>query len=126
MLDKGWIVPSKSHIASPVILVPKAGGSLQPCMDFTCLNKIMQLDNYLITLIDDIDFMIAGCKFFSKLDLVEAFNQIPVCKEHQQYTTFICHLGVFEYKFMPFRLRNAPATFQRMISEVLGNLIGVC
>lgn len=88
MLDKGWIIPSKSPIAAPVILVPKAGGSLQLCVDFNCLNNITLPDNYPIPLMNKIDCMIAGCKLFTKLDLLDAFNQISVQQDHQKYTAF--------------------------------------
>ena len=77
-------------------------------------------------LMPDIVNMIAGSYIFSKLDLKDAFNQIPVKKEHQKFTAFKCTKGVFEYKVMPFGLRNAPAVFQRMIDQVLGNLVGLC
>ena len=70
--------------------------------------------------------MILGANIFSKLDLKDAFNQVPVKREHQSFTAFKFPKGIFEYKVMPFGLRNAPAVFQRMINQVLGCLIGVC
>lgn len=126
MLEKGQIVPSRSPTAAPVILVPKFDGGFRPCIDFTRINEVTQPDPYPLPLMAEIDAMITGCKFFTKLDLKDAFNQIPVKKEHQQFTAFKCHVGVYEYKVMPFGLRNAPAVFQRMISSILGNQIGIC
>ena len=126
MLSRGLIVPSTSSVVSPVLLVPKADGTLRPCVDFKRLNAVTEPDHYPMPLMPDIVQMITGSVIFSKLDLKDAFNQIPVKKEHQKFTAFKCPRGVFEYKVMPFGLRNAPAVFQRMIDTVLGMLVGVC
>ena len=126
MLAQGLIVPSKSSVVSPVLLVPKSDGKLQPCVDFKRLKAVTKLDHYPMPLMPDIIKMISGAKIFSKLDLKDAFNQVPVKKEHQRFTAFKFPKGIFEYKVMPFGLRNAPAVFQRMIDQVLGCLIGVC
>ena len=126
MLKRGLIVPSNSPVVSPVLLVPKADGTLRPCVDFKKLNAVTEPDHYPMHLMPDIVQMISGSTIFSKLDLTDAFNQIPVKKEHQKFTAFKCPKGIFEYKVMPFGLRNAPAVFQRMIDQVLGSLVGIC
>ena len=126
MLARGLIVPSKSSVVSPVLLVPKSDGTQRPCVAFKRLSAITEPDHYPMPLMPDIIKMISGAKIFSKLDLKDAFNQVPVKKEHQRFTAFKCPKGIFEYKVMPFGLRNAPAVFQRMIDQVLGCLIGVC
>ena len=104
MLQKGLIVPSKSPVVSPVLLVPKSDGTLRPCVDFKRLNQVTEPDHYPMPLMPDIVNMIAGSSVFSKLDLKDAFNQILVKKEHQKFTAFKCTKGVFEYKVMPFGL----------------------
>lgn len=126
MLARGLIVPFKTLVVSPVLLVPKSDGTLQPCVYFKRLNAVTKPENYSIPLMPIIIKIISGTKIFSKLDLKDAFNQVPVKKEHQRFTAFKCPKGIFEYKVMPFGLRNAPAVFQRMIDQVLGCLIGVC
>lgn len=126
MLAQGLIVLSRSHVVSPVLLVPKADSSLCPCVDYKRLNSVTEKDHYTMPLIPEIVNMIAGSKILSNLDLKDAFNQIPVLPEHRNFTAFKCHKGVFKYKMMPFGLQNAPAVFQRMINHVLGDLVRSC
>ena len=109
MLKRGLIVPSKSPVVSPVLLVPKADGSVCPCVDFKKLNSITETNHHPMLLMPKIVQMISGATIFSKLDLKDAFNQILVKREHQKFTTFKCPKGVFEYKVMPFGLHNPPA-----------------
>ena len=70
--------------------------------------------------------MIASAHVFSKLDLKDAFNQIPVNSSQRHLTAFKCKFGIFEYKVMPFGLRNAPSVFQRIIDNTLVGLVGIC
>ena len=70
--------------------------------------------------------MISNSKVFSKVDLKDAFNQIAVSPESKDFTAFYCYKGTYKYNVMPFGLRNTPATFQRMIDSVLGDLLGKC
>ena len=106
--------------------MPKADGTLRPCVDFKKLNAVTEPNHYPMPLMPDIVQIISGATIFSKLDLKDAFNQILVKKEHQKFTAFKCPKGIFEYKLMLFGLRNAPTVFQRMIDQVLGNLVGIC
>ena len=78
MLSRGLIVPSTSLVVSPVLLVPKANGTLRPCVDFKRLNAVTESDHYPMPLMPDIVQMITESVIFSKLDLKDAFNQIPV------------------------------------------------
>ena len=55
--------------------------------------------------------MISGAKVFSKLDLKDAFNQIPISVSDCYLTAFKCKFGVYEYFVMPFGLKNAPSMF---------------
>lgn len=126
MLRQGLIVPLRSRVVSTVLVVPKANIFLRPCVDFKKLNAVTEKYYYPMLLIPEIINMITGAKVFSKFDLKDAFNQIPVLPEHLKYTAFKCHKGVFEYKIMPFGMLNAPAVFQRMINHLLGYLVGVC
>ena len=98
MLSRGLIVPSTSLVVSPVLLVPKADGTLRPCVDFKRLNAVTEPDHYPMPLMPDIVQMITGSVIFSKLDLKDAFNQIPVKKEHQKFTAFKCPQGYLSTK----------------------------
>ena len=119
-LKEGVIVPSKLSLVSPVILVPKSSGKLRVCVDYRRLNDITETDNYPLPLLDDIISSISGSKVYSKIDLKDAFHQVPVVDSCCPYTAFKCKFGMFEYATMPFGLKNAPAVFQRMINNTLG------
>lgn len=121
-----YIVPSKSSIVSPVILVPKGNKDLRVCVDYRKLNSITKTDHYPLPLLQDIVSMITGCSVFSKIDLKDAFNQIPVVPADRNLTAFKCKFGIYEYKVMPFGLKNAPSTFQQMIDQVLNPILGTC
>lgn len=66
-----------------------------------------------------------GSKFFTTMDLYSGYWQVPMDKYCKQMTTFTRKEGVFRFEVMPFGLKNAQATFQRMINEVLGDIPNV-
>ena len=66
--------------------------------------------------------MVAHAKFFSTLDLMSGFWQITIHPDDREKTAFTCPLGLFQYRKMPFGLTNAPATFQNLMTRVLGSL----
>ena len=122
MLDNGIIRPSKSEWASPLHIVNKKDGSLRPCGDYRRLNDRTIPDRYPIPRIEDFNYILKGAKVFSKIDLFKAYFQIPVAEEDRHKTAIITPFGLFEFNVMSFGLRNAPATFQRFINEVLNGL----
>jgi len=118
-LKKGFIRPSSSPVASPVLFVKKPGGGLRLCIDFRSLNNISVKDRYPLPLIKETLNNLKGMKYFSKIDIVSAFNNIRM-KEGQEYlTAFRTRFGLFESLVMPFGLTGAPATFQRFINDTL-------
>lgn len=64
-------------------------------------------------------------KWFSKIDLIRAYYNIPIFFGHVSKTALMSSVGLFEYLRMPFGLRNAPATFQRFINNLLGDIENV-
>ncbi|UYV74194.1 hypothetical protein LAZ67_11002383, partial [Cordylochernes scorpioides] len=122
MLNNGIIRPSNSPWASPLHLVSKKDESLRPCGDYRRLNAVTLPDRYPIPRLDDFHHILKGTRVYSKIDLCKAFYQIPIAEEDKPKTAIITPFGLFEFNVMSFGLRNATATFQRFMHEVLRNL----
>src|SRR5438552_15150914 len=123
MLKKGIIRKSKSPWSSPVVFVPKKGGEIRFCIDYRKLNKVTKKDNHPLPRIDEMLDKFEGSQWFSSIDLASAYWQVEMDERDIEKTAFITSKGLYECLVMPFGLCNAPATFQRLMHEVLGNLI---
>lgn len=119
----GWdvIEPSHSPTASAVVLVWQ-NNKWRFCVDFRPLNAVTKGDAYPMLRSDYVFSALADKRFFSMLDAVKGYHQMSVKEEDRFKTAFISHRGLYQYKKLPFGLRNAPAMFQRMMDQVLGNL----
>jgi hypothetical protein len=94
------------------------------CVDYTSLNKHCPKDPFPLPRIDQIIDSTAGCARLSFLDAYSGYNQIKLKKEDEEKTAFITPYSVFCYQVMPFGLKNAGATYQRMMQNCLGSQIG--
>ena len=121
MLESGAIRPSQSAWCNAVMLVRKKDGSLHFCIDFQHLNTCLKKDSYPLLRIQEALESLVGAGHFSCLDLKSGFWQIRM--ESKQYTAFtVGNLGFFECDRMPFGLCNAPATFQQLMQNCMGEL----
>jgi ribonuclease HI len=107
-----------------VVMVKKFTGKWRMCVDFTDLNKACPKDNYPLPRIDQLVDSIAGHKLLSFMDAFSGYNQIQMEEEDQEKTAFITSKGLFCYKAMPFGLKNAGATYQRLVNKMFHNQIG--
>ena len=118
-LTKGFIVKSNSPAGAPVMFVKKKDGSLRLCVDYRRLNSITIRNSFPIPRINDLIEVFKGAQIFSRLDLKSAYNLVRVSKDSEYLTAFRTPLGHFQYRVMPFGLRNAPSVFQRFIQDTL-------
>jgi Reverse transcriptase (RNA-dependent DNA polymerase) len=111
---------SYSKYGSPVFFIPKKDSEeLRLCVDFHNLNSVTIKDQYPIPLISDLQECTAGSRWYTKIDLKEAYYLIRIKEGYEWKTTFWMRYGQYEYLVLPFGLTNTPATFQRLINEIL-------
>ena len=122
MLDHDIIRPSTSSWSSPCVLVPKPDGSVRFCTDYRKLNTVTKTDVYPIPRIDDCIDRVGDARYLSKIDLLKGYWCVPLTERGREVSAFVCSAGLFEYNVMPFGMKNAPATFQRMMEKVLSGL----
>ena len=118
-LAKGFIRPSSSPAASPMLFVKKKESPLRPCLDYRGLNKRTIQDRYLLPLFDETLTRIAKDKFVTKIDIRDAYNLIRIKEDDEWKTALHTCYGLFVFLAMPFGLTNAPATIQRYVNETL-------
>lgn len=127
MLEQNIIQPSDSPWSSPIWVVPKkmdASGrkKWRLVVDYRKLNDQRIEDKYPLPNITDILDKLGKACYFSVLDLASGFHKIEVDSDDVQKTAFSTERGHYEYKRMPFGLRNAPSTFQRVMDNILRGL----
>ena len=116
---------SNSPWSSGLHMVAKKDGTSRPCGDYRRLNERTVGDAYPIPHLHDLTSDLAGCQFFSKIDLVKGYHQIPVHAADVPKTAIATPFGLFEFLRMPFGLKNAAQTFQRLMDNVTHQLPGV-
>lgn len=122
LLDHGLAVPSQSPWASPCLLVPKEDGKMRMCTDYRRVNSVTIPDAYPLPRIDDLIDEVGQAKYITKMDLLRGYYQIPLTPNAQLVSAFSTPFGLYEYKVMPFGMRNSPATFQRAMNYLLQDL----
>jgi hypothetical protein len=115
---------------SNVVLVKKSNGKWRMCVDYIDLNRACPKDAYPLPNIDKLVDNSSGYKLLSFMDAYSGYNQIPMAEEDKMKTTFMTESGNYYYNVIPFGLRNAGATYQRMMNRVydktlVGNILEV-
>ena len=124
---EGIIAPVKfSKWAAPIVPVVKKNGTVRICGDFkVTVNKALLTESYPLPRVDEVLSTLAGGKYFSKLDMSNAYLQLPLSDESKQYVVINTHRGLFQYNRLPFGVSSAPAIFQRSMETLLQGIKGV-
>ena len=130
-LKEGWIQPSSSAWGTAILMVPKKDGTWRMCVDYRDLNALTITDAYPLPRIDDLLHKLGGAKYFTKMDLQSGYHQIWIEPHDRHKTAFRigepvdgnCH---FEWRVMPFGLKNAPPTFQRYMTLIMSECCDCC
>ncbi|GBG84873.1 hypothetical protein CBR_g39335 [Chara braunii] len=117
LLDKGWICPSSSPYGAPVLFVRKKNKDLRLCIDYRKLNAQTVKNAGPLPRIDDLLERLGDAKYFSKLDLKSGYHQISIRPNDRYKSAFKTRYGHFEWVVVPFRLTNAPTTFQATMTN---------
>ena len=128
LLQNGHIVPSTSPWQSVIVMVRKKKQGDAPqewrlCVDMRSLNSVTKDSFFPLPNIDDIVSRAAASKYFSQLDLAQAYYQVPLSEESMEKTAFATHMGKFEFKVLPFGLKTAVACFQALMTQVFGDML---
>ena len=126
LLRQGIIEESTSSWASPVVMVPKADGSLRLCTDFRKVNSCTVPDPFPLPRIEDLIDRVGKAKYLTKLDMTRSYWQVPLDDPSVPISTFVTPFGHFQWRYMPFGLHNAPATFSRIVTKLLMGLDVFC
>ena len=105
-------------------MVKKNNGKWRMCVDFTDLNRACPKDSYSLPRIDTLVDSTARHELLSFMDAFSGYNQIKIKEEDQEKTSFVTSQGLFCYKVMPFGLKNAGATYQRLMNKMFTHQLG--
>ena len=118
LLEAGLVQPSKASYGSLVLFQKKADGSLRMCVDYRALNMVTIKNKYPIPNALDLFDKLTRARYYTKIDLRSGYWQVRVAPGDESKTTCVTRYA-FEFLVMPFGLTNAPATFCKLMNDVL-------
>lgn len=119
MLKQGIIEPSDSPYQAPIVVVKKKDGSMRLCIDFRQLNRVVVTDNEPIPRVDMMFAKLGQSQYFSKFDFTKGYWQVPMHEASKPLTAFQASSGLYQFRFMPFGIKTAPAVFTRLMRRVV-------
>lgn len=114
-----------SEWISPMMIVQKKSGDLRFCVDLRDVNKAIIPNAFPLPHLDDLLLELKGASVFSKIDAMSAYFQLELAPQSRDITSFITPWGLFRFKRVPQGLSSAPAAFQEVMQNLLGDLRGV-
>ena len=122
-ISKGYLVPSKSPMVSPVFFIKKKDGKLRLVQDYRWLNKITIKNRYPLPLAANIINRLMGAKYFTKFDVQWGYHNICIREGDEWKGAIVTNRGLYEPKVMYFGMTNSPATFQALMNSIFADLI---
>lgn len=123
MLQHGITEPSASSWSSPCLLTEKSDHTPRFCTDLRKVNSVTKPDCYPLPRLDDCIDRVGSAVFVTKLDLLKGYWQVPLTQRARQISAFVTPDDFCQYTVMAFGMRNAPATFQRLVNKVLKGVV---
>ena len=120
---KGYLVPSKLPMASPVIFIKKKDGKLRLVQDYRQLNKITIKNRYPLPLAADIINRLTKAQYFTKFDIRWGYHNIHIREGDKWKGAIVTNRGLFEPRVMYFGMTNSLATFQALMNSVFADLL---
>jgi hypothetical protein len=118
LLEKGYIKPSTSPWATPVLFLEKKDGTKRMCIDYRSFNEVTVKNKYPLPRIEDLFDQLRGASVFSEIDLRSGYHQLRIRPSDIPKTTFITKYGLYEFTVMSFGLTNAPAYSMYLMNSV--------
>nr|XP_034336152.1 uncharacterized protein K02A2.6-like [Crassostrea gigas] len=122
--EKGVIYPVKhSEWAAPIVVVPKADKSVRLCGDYkVTVNRVISEEQYHLPNTDDMFVSLAGGQRFTKLDVRQAYSQVELKSDSEEYLTINTHHGLFRYRRLAYGVSSDSAIFQAIMDKILSGL----
>ncbi len=122
MEEIGVIEQGSSEWSSPLVPVPKPDFTVRPCIDYRKVNNVTKTDAYPIPRLEDCIDKIGSAQFVSKFDLLKGYWQVPLTERAKEVSAFVTPECLYRCQVLPFGMKNAPATFQRLMNLVTSGL----
>ena len=125
LTDQGILERSLSPWTSPIVMVKKMPRDWRLCADITGLNKVLKMQKYALPNINDFGSLAHELKWFSCLDIADAYYNIPVNPTHKHKLTITTPLGNYSYNYLPMGLASSSCYYQRLMNKIISGLLQV-
>lgn len=119
LLELDVIEPSHSQWSSPIVPVRKKNGDLRMCIDYRKVNSVTKQDRFPMPNLTDSIYAACNMKYFTSLDLIKGYYQVPIEENSRPYTAFSTTHNHYQFKRLSFGLRNSGLAFQRTMQDIL-------